>query len=180
MFLGGAALRAERCVAASRVANATGAKVLAETFPARLERGAGLPAVERLAYLAEFAAHQLDGLRHLVLVDAKAPVSFFAYPGKASYLVPDGCEVHVLADAGRRRRPAHWRRWPRRWAPRPTAPPASRPSGPTLPTGDLTAQSGGPGAWRRCCPSGPSCPTRATRPACSPRASPPEPPATTG
>jgi acetolactate synthase-1/2/3 large subunit len=32
-----------------------------------------------------------------VLVDAKAPVSFFAYPGKKSYLVPDGCEVHDLA-----------------------------------------------------------------------------------
>ena len=27
---------------------------------------------------------QLDGLRHLVLVDAKAPVSFFAYPDKPS------------------------------------------------------------------------------------------------
>ncbi len=32
-----------------------------------------------------------------MLVDAKAPVSFFAYPEKPSYLVPDGCEVHVLA-----------------------------------------------------------------------------------
>jgi acetolactate synthase-1/2/3 large subunit len=32
-------------------------------------------------------------------VDAKAPVSFFAYPGKQSYLVPDGCEVHELAAA---------------------------------------------------------------------------------
>ena len=40
---------------------------------------------------------QLDGLRHLVLVDAKAPVSFFAYPDKPSDLVPEGCEVHVLA-----------------------------------------------------------------------------------
>jgi acetolactate synthase-1/2/3 large subunit len=40
---------------------------------------------------------QLHGLQHLVLVDAKAPVSFFAYPGKASYLVPDVCDVHVLA-----------------------------------------------------------------------------------
>ena len=65
--------------------------------PGPLERGAGLPPVERLAYLAEFAAVQLGGLKHLVLVDAKAPVSFFAYPGKESYLVPDGCEVHVLA-----------------------------------------------------------------------------------
>src|SRR5204862_507134 len=31
------------------------------------------------------------------VVDAKAPVSFFAYPEKPSYLVPDGCDVHVLA-----------------------------------------------------------------------------------
>ena len=53
--------------------------------------------VDRLAYLAEFAAMQLDGLQHLVLVDTKAPVSFFAYPGKASDLVPEGCKVHVLA-----------------------------------------------------------------------------------
>jgi acetolactate synthase-1/2/3 large subunit len=97
LFLGGSALRERGLVAASRVAGATGAKVLAETFPARVERGAGVPDVERLAYLAEFASAQLDGLRHLVVVDAKAPVSFFAYPGKASYLVPDGCEVHVLA-----------------------------------------------------------------------------------
>jgi acetolactate synthase-1/2/3 large subunit len=100
LFVGGSAMRADALVAASRVANATGARVLAETFPSRTERGAGRPSVDRLAYLAEFAASQLDGLRHLVLVDAKAPVSFFAYPGKPSYLVPDGCEVHVLAGGG--------------------------------------------------------------------------------
>src|SRR5262249_32646922 len=49
-------------------------------------------------YLAEFASMQLAGLRHLVIVDSKAPVSFFAYPNKPSYLVPDDCEVHVLAE----------------------------------------------------------------------------------
>jgi acetolactate synthase-1/2/3 large subunit len=92
-------LREPGLVAASRAANATGAKLLCETFPTRLERGAGLPPIDRLAYLAEFAMAQLDGLRHLVLVDAKAPVSFFAYPNKPSYLVPDGCEVHILANA---------------------------------------------------------------------------------
>jgi len=36
-------------------------------------------------------------VKHLILVDAKAPVSFFAYPGKNSYLVPEGCQVHELA-----------------------------------------------------------------------------------
>jgi acetolactate synthase I/II/III large subunit len=100
LLLGGGALREDALVAASRAANATGARLLAETFPSRTERGAGRPSVDRLAYLAEFASSQLAGLRHLVVVDAKAPVSFFAYPGKPSYLVPDGCEVHVLADGG--------------------------------------------------------------------------------
>ncbi|MCQ8210698.1 hypothetical protein NPS74_23750, partial [Cutibacterium acnes subsp. acnes] len=61
---------------------------------------AGLPTVERLAYFAETAGAQFDGVRHLILVDATSPVSFFAYPGTASDLVPEGCEVHVLAAAG--------------------------------------------------------------------------------
>lgn len=99
LFVGGRVVASERgLVAAARVAAAVGAKVLCETFPARLVRGAGVPPVERLAYLAEFAQMQLDGLRHLVRVDAKSPVSFFAYPGKASELVPDGCDEHVLAE----------------------------------------------------------------------------------
>jgi acetolactate synthase-1/2/3 large subunit len=98
LLLGGSALRERALLAASRVATATGAKLLSETFPTRTERGAGLPAVERIAYLAEFASMQLTGLEHLVIVDSKAPVSFFAYPNKASYLVPDGCEVRVLAE----------------------------------------------------------------------------------
>jgi len=101
LFVGGRACRADALVDASRIANTTGAKLLAETFPARLERGAGRVPVDRLGYLAEFAAMQLDGLRHLVLVDAKSPVSFFAYPGKASDLVPEGCTVHVLAGPDR-------------------------------------------------------------------------------
>ena len=84
-------------MAASRVAEATGAKLLCETFPSVLERGAGIPEVERLGYFAEFAALQLEGVTTLVLVDALSPVSFFAYPGKPSDLVPAGCAVYVLA-----------------------------------------------------------------------------------
>ncbi|MBA3653594.1 MAG: acetolactate synthase large subunit [Actinobacteria bacterium] len=98
LLLGGRAVREDGLRAASRIAVAIGAKLLCETFPARLERGAGLPAIERLGYLAEFAQMQLAGVRHLVLVDAKAPVSFFAYPDKPSYLVPDDCEVHEIGD----------------------------------------------------------------------------------
>jgi acetolactate synthase-1/2/3 large subunit len=97
ILLGGRALRRPALVAAAGIAAATGTRLLCEVFPTRLERGAGLPAAERLAYVPELASIQLDGLKHLVLVDAKAPVSFFAYPGRKSYLVPDGCQVHELA-----------------------------------------------------------------------------------
>jgi acetolactate synthase I/II/III large subunit len=100
LFLGGTALRARGLRAASRVCGHTGARLLGETFPANLERGAGIPPIDRLGYLAEFAQSQLDGVRHLVLVDAKSPVSFFAYPGKLSDLVPPGCTVHTLAGTG--------------------------------------------------------------------------------
>ena len=100
LLLGGSALRERGIQAACRIAQATGAEVLAETFPARAERGGGIPIVQRLAYLAEMAVGQLDGLRHLILVDTKSPVSFFAYPGKPSDLVPDGCEVSMLAGGG--------------------------------------------------------------------------------
>src|SRR4051812_3086318 len=97
MLLGGRANREGPLRDASRIAVATGSKMLTEVFPTRLTRGAGVPAIERMQYLSEFAEVQLAGTKHLIVVDAKSPVSFFAYPDKASDLVPDGCEVHVLA-----------------------------------------------------------------------------------
>jgi len=97
LLLGGNALRERGLVCAARIVAHSNVTLLAETFPTRLERGAGLPPVERIAYLAELASVQLADVKHLVLVDAKAPVSFFGYPGKKSYLVPDTCTVHTLA-----------------------------------------------------------------------------------
>jgi len=98
LFLGGRALREESLAAAGLIAKATGARILCETFPARLQRGAGRVAVERLPYFAEQAAEVLSGLEQLVLVGAAAPVSFFAYPGKDSLLAPKDCEVLTLAE----------------------------------------------------------------------------------
>lgn len=100
ILLGGTGMRKPALRAASRIAAATGARLIGETFPARHERGAGIPAVDRLAYLAEFAAEQLAGTRHLILAGARSPVSFFAYPGQPGSLVPGGCQVHVLAEPG--------------------------------------------------------------------------------
>jgi acetolactate synthase-1/2/3 large subunit len=99
LLLGVGATSAAGLTAAARVAAATGARVLVETFPARLTRGRGIPAVERLGYLAEQAEQQLAGATQIVLVGTRAPVAFFAYPGRASGLVPTGAQVHTLDPA---------------------------------------------------------------------------------
>ncbi len=96
LLLGGRALREPALQLAARIAQHCGARLFAEVFPARMQRGAGLPAVERLAYLPELARLQLAAIDTLVRVDAGAPVSFFAYPGKPSELVAPACAVHAL------------------------------------------------------------------------------------
>jgi acetolactate synthase-1/2/3 large subunit len=100
LLLGGAALREPGLRAAARIAAATGARVLCETFPARIERGAGLPAFDRIAYLPEMATQQLAGLDSIVLVGAAEPVTFFGYPDTPSRPTPTGCLPHVLARPG--------------------------------------------------------------------------------
>jgi acetolactate synthase I/II/III large subunit len=97
VFIGGDATRAVGLHAAVRVAEACNADLLCETFPTRLERGAGLPVVKRLDYLVEDAKGKFTGKKHLVLAGAASPVAFFAYPDEPSDLVPEGCQVHVLA-----------------------------------------------------------------------------------
>ncbi len=97
LLIGGPATTTRGLAAADRIAAATGARAMVETFPARLTRGAGVPALERIGYLAEQAAYQLDGVEHLIVAGTRAPVSFFAYPGKPSDLVPEGARVHHLA-----------------------------------------------------------------------------------
>jgi acetolactate synthase-1/2/3 large subunit len=97
ILLGGKALRERGLLAAARIAAVTGTRLFAERNVTRLERGAGLPAVERLAYWPELVLKQLDGLEHLILAGAAAPNSSFAYQGKQSSLVPPGCEVHELS-----------------------------------------------------------------------------------
>ncbi len=85
---------------ANQIHQASGAKLIGDTFIARIPRGAGRVDIPRLPYFAEQAEETLRGIEHLILVDTKAPVSFFAYPGRASELTPSGCAVHTLTKVG--------------------------------------------------------------------------------
>jgi len=96
LFIGGRSLRAKGLELAGKIAAKTGCKVQAAGGTARIERGAGRVPVLRLHFVVETAQQMLKGTKHMVLVGAKAPAAFFAYPGKPSVLVPDGCEVTTL------------------------------------------------------------------------------------
>jgi acetolactate synthase I/II/III large subunit len=97
LVLSGAALDEAGLRAANRIAHATGAQLRTPTQIPRMARGRGRVPVDRIPYVVDAALKVLEGTRHLVLAGAKAPVGFFAYPGKPSTLWPKECEVHTLA-----------------------------------------------------------------------------------
>jgi acetolactate synthase-1/2/3 large subunit len=93
-------LTAERSEIADAIAQATGARLITDTFIPRIQRGAGRVDVQRLPYFGEQAAEVLEGTRHLILINTQPPVTFFAYPDKPNWLTPDGCDLHTLVDRG--------------------------------------------------------------------------------
>jgi len=97
ILLGGAALRGKALEYAARIAEKTGCTLISEYNNARMERGAGRAVVKQLPFVVDNALAMLKDVRQLLLVGAKSPVSFFAYPGKPSVLVPEGCTVTKVA-----------------------------------------------------------------------------------
>ena len=125
LFLGGDALRAGPLADAHRIAAATGARLMAETFFARMERGRGRFAIDRLPYNVEPGLAALAGIRHLILVGADDPVAFFAYPDMPGRFAPPEADVTTLAapgedSAGRARPPRRSRSRAPDLAPPPT------------------------------------------------------------
>src|SRR5205814_7782417 len=139
--MGGRALSVRGQVAAGRVARATGSRLFSETFPARFERGRGLPRVDRLPYFPEWVASYLEGLRTMVLAGAPEPVAFFGYPGPPSRLAPEGCELLTLATPGEDVEAALEALADAIGAP---AAAAAEAHGPEIAGDELSAQAGGP------------------------------------
>ncbi|WP_456307083.1 acetolactate synthase large subunit [Neoroseomonas terrae] len=96
ILLGGKALGEGGQALAWRVSQATGAKLMTEGSNGRLARGQGRLPLERVPYPADQAIKALSWVEHLILVNSRAPIGFFAYPGKPSKHYPENAEVHVL------------------------------------------------------------------------------------
>ncbi len=97
MLLRGRALAGDGLEAAGRIHARTGARLLCDTFAPYAEMGAGRVPVERIPYFGEQVMASLAGTEQMILVGGKPPVSFFAYPNKPSWCVPEGCELIYLA-----------------------------------------------------------------------------------
>jgi len=97
VLIGGETVVDPGLVAAERIAKGSGARLFYDRNTSRSALGRGRFAPQRVAYFPEKAEAQFEGLRHVILIEAKPPVSFFAYPGRKSTLLPDDCAVTVLA-----------------------------------------------------------------------------------
>ena len=93
LLLGGSAASEAGLAAAAR----TGLPVFLNRYSALVPRGRPWASARRVAYFPEPAEAMLAGLKHLIAVEAEAPVSFFGYPGRRSTLAPEDCAVHLLA-----------------------------------------------------------------------------------
>lgn len=97
LLLAGGAVQAEGQSLAWRIAQATGAKAMADFVNPKLARGRGRLQLERVPYKSELAMAALAPYEHIVLVGAKPPVGFFAYPGLPSIQYRSDAQLHVLA-----------------------------------------------------------------------------------
>jgi acetolactate synthase-1/2/3 large subunit len=97
LLLGGGALTESNLETAGRIAAKTGCKLLSEWSNARLERGAGRVFIGRVPYPIDFALKVLEPFNRIVLVGARAPIGFFAYPDKPAILTREGAKIITLA-----------------------------------------------------------------------------------
>jgi acetolactate synthase-1/2/3 large subunit len=96
IMLGGRALRKSGLNAAARIQRRIGCDLLAPTLPGYMERGPGLPIVERLPYFPERAVDAISRYEVVLFAGAPEPVTFFGYPGVRSRILADEQERIVL------------------------------------------------------------------------------------
>jgi acetolactate synthase-1/2/3 large subunit len=97
LVLSGKALTEAGLIAANRIAHVTGAVLRTPSPVPHMKRGRGRVPVDRIPYNIDNALKMLSGVKHVVLVGAKPPVQFFAYPNRPSLLSPPDAIMHVLA-----------------------------------------------------------------------------------
>lgn len=96
LLMGGKSLREEQVALAVQISAATGAHVLSDTFVSKTERGAGRFPTRKVPYPVRESTKLFANFDAVILIDTKAPVSFFAYPNQSSVITQPGTKFfHV-------------------------------------------------------------------------------------
>ncbi|ABD07830.1 Acetolactate synthase I [Rhodopseudomonas palustris HaA2] len=97
LLLTGAALREQALSIADGIRRSAGVEIYAQGANGRIERGRGRAPIAKLAMTHEIGGRMLQDVDMVVLIGAKEPVSFFAYPNRPGRLAPANCEIVRLA-----------------------------------------------------------------------------------
>lgn len=97
LLLAGDAVLARGQELAWRIAQATGAELMADYVTAHLARGRGRVQLPKVPYVTDAAREVLAPYTDIILVNAKPPVGFFAYPGKSSTQYADDAQLVTLS-----------------------------------------------------------------------------------
>ena len=96
LMLGGGGLREPGLKAAARIQKRIGCDLIAPTLPGYMERGPGLPIVERLPYFPAQAVDMISHYEAVLFAGTPEPVTFFGYPGVRSRILADEQERIIL------------------------------------------------------------------------------------
>ena len=96
LMLGGRALRKVGLDIAARIRKKIGCDLFTQTLPGYMERGSGLPIVERVPYFPEQAMAVMSRYEVVLFAGAPEPVTFFGYPGVRSRILADEQERITL------------------------------------------------------------------------------------
>jgi acetolactate synthase-1/2/3 large subunit len=97
ILLAGPAVLGDGQRLAWRVAQATGARVMADYVIPHIARGRGSLPLERVPYAMDQAIKTLAPFRNIILVNARPPVGFFGYPDTPSVQHAPDARFHVLS-----------------------------------------------------------------------------------
>lgn len=97
ILLGGKSLNEEQLKLAAQISVATGATVLSDTFVPKTKRGGGRFPTMKVPYPIKESTALFSNFDAVMLIDTKAPVSFFAYPKQSSILTQPGTRIYQVS-----------------------------------------------------------------------------------
>ena len=98
ILVGGQALEENNLIKLAKVADKVGCPMKTDWFNARLDKGAGRINSVRIPYAVDSAVDVLRDFDTIIIIGARRPVAFFAYPNKPGVLTQEKTKFIELAN----------------------------------------------------------------------------------